>query len=132
MVVLGDWEITVNSFEITKNIFSSAYSSFNADEGSSYVVVNATIKNTGTQADNFLQSFSISKDVKAKILYQEKYEYSASDLMGHSDDLHNTYLNPLESKTGIIAFSVVDEAAQQGKLSFVLSFGNTSNVYELK
>lgn len=132
MTTLGDWEITANSYEVTKSISSSAYTSFKADEGSSYVVVNVTVKNTGTSAASFLPSFTMGDDVMAKIIYQDKYEYSSSQLLAYSDDLHSAHLNPLESKTGIIAFSVVDEAANSDELLFKLYTNSKTLIYNLK
>lgn len=129
--VLGDFEVILNSYEITDRISDNDYMGFTPDEGSQYVAVNLTVKNTGTKASNFMESFSIGDSITAKIMYQGKYEYSASNLMGFSDDLHNAFLNPLESKTGIIAFSVIDEAAQSGELTFDISYGSETYTYTL-
>jgi len=128
VVTLGDWEITVDSYEVTKKISSSAYYSFEAKEGSSYVVMHITVKNNGITADSFYPSFSLGDDIKGKIVYQDTYEYSSTQLLAHSDDLHDAYLNPLESKTGIIAFSVIDEAANSNELKFKL-YSNSEEVF---
>ena len=114
------WEITVNSVDAVEKI-QADYGSFKPEEGSKYVVLNVTVKNLSTESSTFLPSFSTNRDVRAKIKYQE-YEFSATNLLGHSEDLHNTGLNPLSSKTGIIAFSIASDVAEKtDELRLVIS-----------
>lgn len=132
MTTLGDWEITLNSYEVTDSI-KATYGSFSPDEGNKYVSVELTIKNIGTTADTFLPSFSFgNKDISAKIKYQEKYEYTASNLLAHDSDLHDKTTNPLSSLTGIIAFEIIEEAAISDELTFVLTLGKDEVIYNLK
>lgn len=131
-VTLNDFEITVDSWEATKKIVSSAYTSFNSDEGSTYIVVTLSIKNVGTSANTLISTYPIGRDAAiAKIYYQGEYEYSGTNLLGYSEDIHDNRLNPLESKTGVLAFSLPDEAAGSSALTFVLSAGKTSYTFEL-
>lgn len=131
-VTLNDFEITVDSWEATKKIASSAYTSFNSDEGSTYIVVTLSIKNVGTSASTLISTYSIGRDAAtAKIYYQGEYEYTGTNLLGYSEDLHDDQLNPLESKTGVLAFSLPDEAAESSDLTFVLSAGKTSYTFAL-
>lgn len=131
-VTLNDFEITVDSWEATKKIASSAYTSFNSDEGSTYIVVTLSIKNVGTSANTLISTYSIGRNAAtAKIYYQGEYEYTGANLLGYSEDLHDDQMNPLESKTGVLAFSLPDEAAGSSDLTFVLSAGKTSYTFVL-
>lgn len=132
MAVMGDWEIILDSFEITDAI-DNTFGSFVPADGNKYVVANVTVKNTGTAADTFVGSYTFgNEDVRSKILYQDKYEYSGTNLLGYSDDLHNKSLNPLTTLTGVLAFEVVDEAASSGELQLVFTLGKETVIYDLK
>lgn len=130
-VMLGDWEITLLGCEITEKVSANQYLAFKADDGNKYVVVTLSVKNTATTADTFLPSFSMGDDVRAKLLYQTEYEFSATNMLGHSDELHDTTLNPLSSIEGLIAFQIVEEAAVPEELELVLSQGKESVTYRL-
>lgn len=133
MTTLGDWEITLDSFEVTDSIPNGQFLKFTPDEGNLYVVTTLTIKNTGTKANTFIKSFAFENtDITSKIMYQEKYEFSSSNLLGHSDELHDASLNPLSSKTGILAYSVVKEAAESDEMILVLTLGKLTARYALK
>lgn len=94
-------------------------------------MVTLSVKNTTTAADTFLPSFSKRNDVRAKLLYQTEYEFSATNMLGHSDELHDTTLNPLSSIEGLIAFQIVEEEAVPEELELVLSQGKESVTYRL-
>lgn len=133
IITIDDWEITLNSFYVTDSIKNSEYTSYEADEGSKYVVVDLTVKNLGTKANTFVEYISLTNEkVTCKIIYQNKYEYSSTNLLAYDNDLHHTTLNPLESYTGILAYSVVDEAAQSNELSFQVYFGKDVYTYDLE
>ena len=129
---LGDWEITLDSFEVTDKI-DNTYGSFSPSEGNKYVVIYLMIKNNGTSADTFVASYSFSNnDVRTKILYKDTYEYSSTNLLGLDADLHDDSLNPLTSLSGLLAYEVVDEAANSEELTFVITKGKETVVYNLK
>lgn len=111
-VYIDDWEITVNSVEVTDKISNKTYGTvetyFSPDEGNKYVVFNVTIKNLSTDSSTFLPIAAIGDYVKVKVQYGE-YDFSSTNLIGHSDELHQTGLNPLSTKTGILAFDIADE-----------------------
>ena len=122
----------MDSWEATKKIATSAYTSFNSDEGSTYVVITLSVKNVGTSAGTLISTYSIERDAAtAKIYYKGEYEYTGTNLLGYSEDIHDNQLNPLESKTGVLAFSLPDEAAESSDLTFVLSAGKTSYTFLL-
>ena len=72
----------------------------------------------------------MGKDIKAKLVYGE-YDFSSTNLLGYSEDLHNTALNPLSSKTGVIAFSVTKDIADLSALNLVFFTNNESYTFLL-
>lgn len=119
------WEITVDSVNATEEI-KEDYGGFKADEGNKYVVVNVSVKNIGKEADTFLPSFGLSDDIHAKIMYED-YEFSGTNLLGSDNDIHDAYINPLSTKSGIMAFSLASEIADKtNELSLVISEGDNT------
>lgn len=111
-VYIDDWEITVSSVEVTDKISNKTYGTletfFSPEEGNKYIVFDVTIKNLSTDSSTFLPIAAIGDYVKVKIQYGE-YDFSSTNLIGHSDELHQTGLNPLSTKTGILAFDIAEE-----------------------
>ena len=130
-VMLGEWEITLNSVNTVPEIGAS-YGSFQPDADNLYVVANLTIKNLAKEAATFIPMFSMYDDIRAKVLYQGEYEYSSTNLLGLDTDLHNRNLNPLSSTEGIIAFEIVEDVATSGDLTLNLSNGVESITFDLK
>lgn len=132
-VNIDDWEITVNSVEVADKITNKTYGTvetyFSPDEGNKYIVFNMTIKNLSTDSNSFLSFATLGDHVKVKIEYQE-YEFNSTNLMGHDDELHMTTLNPLSSKTGILAFSIAEEVVNNfDALKLVLYTKNENCVF---
>lgn len=131
---LGDWNITVTGFEFMESIAGDYYGSFVPSEGNQYAVVSVSIYNAGKSADTFLPSYSFGDDIRAKIIYGDGYEFSATSLLAYDADLHDEYVNPLSSASGIIAFevpmTVVENAAEP--LSILFSAGSTEIEYQLR
>lgn len=107
---LGHWTITLDGFELTAEIEGDYSTVFYAEEGAKYGVVSLTVVNNDTSADTFLPSFSLGDDVRATI-YSGEYTFSATSLLGHSDDMHDKFLNPLMSGSGLVAFQIPDTIA---------------------
>ena len=108
---LKDWEITVTDIQIVDSI-SVDYGSFNPnEEGNKFVQIFATVENKGKQAGKFLPSFGYGDDVSAKLLYGDGYEFIATQLLGYSNDLHDSSVNPLSSQSGEIAFEIPETVA---------------------
>lgn len=118
-ITFNDFEITVNSAEIKDKIQNSQYTEFNPSEGNIYIVVNATVKNIGSDAAKFLSVVSLKKDISTKLTYND-YEFKSTNLLAYSEDLHDTFLNPLSSKTGEIVFEVSADIADLSSLNLVL------------
>lgn len=125
-ITVDNWEIALNSVEIKDKIIKDEYdfgyyTYFSPEDGNKYLVANVTVKNTGKKSNTFMPSFNLGSNVGAKIIFQKTYTMKASDLLGLRDDLHDTNLNPLASKTGIIVFEVSDDVSnslQDAKLVF--------------
>ncbi|MBD5099168.1 MAG: DUF4352 domain-containing protein [Clostridiales bacterium] len=131
--ILGHWEIAVTDFYYTGRIETSPYTAFTPDEGNQYAVVAARITNNGTESDTFLPSISMTDDVRTAVHYADEYVYSSSYLLGVIEDLHDSSLNPLTSKDGIIAFSVPDVVANsEESLSVTFSAGRDEVTFRLR
>lgn len=130
---LKDWSITVTNVEFLDKIPQSQYTSFQAKEGNKYFKINCTVTNNGTDSNTFLPSVTLGSSVTAKVLYQNDYEYSPSNLLGNQDDLHDTTLNPLSSKEGIIVFEIPDSVVSSDEeLILVLKAGRNEIKYKVR
>lgn len=117
---LGTWSISVTGFEFSTKI-DNGYSYFEPDAGNQYGIVSVSVTNNGTQADSFLPSFGLGDDVSGKLLYNEEYEYSSTQLLGYDADLHDEFLNPLSSASGVIVFEL-PEVVVNGAESLTINF----------
>lgn len=129
--VLGDWTVTVTNMEITDSIKENAYYGFNPEEGNKYLYVDSTVTNNGKNAASFLPSYGLNNDISAKLLYRGEYEFSSTNLLGHSKDMHNSTVNPLSSKSGIIAFEIPDSIASSEE-ELVLLISQGKNTLQIK
>jgi len=119
-VDIGNWRITFDSYEISDSI-KAKFGSFVPDEGNMYFIAYLTVSNRGKNADTFLQSFSVNTDIRMKAIYEGEYEFSSTNLLAHDEDLHDKMLNPLSSKSGIVAFSMPEEVVDSPE-SLVIRF----------
>ena len=119
---IGTWEVSFINANFQKSISSGFLTEFKAEEGSQFLVIKLKVTNKGKKMNTLLPAFSVGDDVNVKVFHDE-YTFSASNLIGLSNDLHYTYLNPLESKEGIIAFSIPEDIIQKGNLVFVITSG---------
>lgn len=128
---LKDWEISVTNMQIVDSI-AADYGSFSPDEsGNKYLQVFVTVTNNGKQADTFLPSYGFGDDVQAKVIYGDGYEFSSTYLLGYSNELHDSTINPLSSKTGEIAFEVPETVASSED-ELVIQFISGSDVVKFK
>ena len=103
------------------------------EEGNKFIQVFVTVNNDGKQADRFLPSYSIGDDVNAKILYSDGYEFTATNLLGYSNDLHDSTINPLSSQTGEIAFEIPSTVAEStDELLIQFSSGNDTLKFKVR
>ncbi len=129
---LEHWSITLDNFELTTKIDGDYSVSYSPEDGAKYGVVSLTVVNNDTTSDTFLPSFAMNDDVKGKI-YSGEYEFSASNLLGYSSDMHDASLNPLMSSSGIIAFEIPDTIAESEEpLVFMLTCSTETISFELR
>ncbi len=122
---LDDWGIIVTNAEISERIKENDFAGFNPEEGNKYLAIEIAVTNNGKNASTFLPNFGMADSISAKILYQNDYEFSATQLLGYSKDLHNTSVNPLSTKSGVVAFEIPDSvASSEEELILVISAGN--------
>lgn len=129
---IDNWSVVVSDFYFADKIADGEFFQYSPDEGNLYAVVSAQVTNNGKESDTFLPAFATNSDVKADIYYAGEYEYSASLLM-MDDDLHDSTLNPLTSKSGIIVFSVPEmiESSEE-TLSVTFSAGREEVTFSLR
>lgn len=125
---LDSWSISVTGFEFLTRI-DDGYGYFEPGEGNQFGVVSVSVTNNGTEADSFLPSFGFGDDVVAKIMYDGQYEYSATQLLAYDADLHDEFLNPLSSASGVIVFELPDTVVN-GTESLTIAFTSGSNSTE--
>lgn len=130
---LKDWDISVTDVQIVESI-AADYGSFSPDEeGNRYVQVFATITNNGKQAGSFLPMIGMGDDVSVKVLFGDGYEFASVNLLGYSNDLHDSKVNPLSSQTGEIAFDVPETvASSEEELLIQFNSGNDSVKFKLR
>lgn len=132
---LGDFKIKLKSVKIKSSIPNGKFYTFKPDKGNKFVVISLSVENTGKKANTFLPTVGFAnKSIVAKIIYDGDYEFNSTKLLSYSKDFHNKSLNPLESKTGIIAFSLSKKVTTSGKKSLMLqlSLGDEKINYNLK
>lgn len=82
-------------------------------------MLNYTVTNEGTQADNFTALFG---GVDMKAVYKDKYEYNYTVTL-LDDDLSNESVKPLSTASGFVVIEVPDEVANSQD-SLVLKLGH--------
>lgn len=131
-VSLGGFDITVNSFEFLSKISQSEYLSFKPDDGNVYLSISMSVKNTASEAQTFAPSFSMSKN-SIKAIYDGSYEFSGTNLLGYSEDIHDSHINPLSSVNGVYVFSVASEIENSDKsLQLKITIDGETITYSLR
>lgn len=130
---LKDWSISVTDAQIVDSI-AADYGSFNPnEEGNKFIQVFVTVNNNGKKAGNFLPSIGMGDDINAKVLYSDGYEFTATNLLGYSNDLHDSHVNPLSSQTGEIAFEIPESVASaEDELVIQFSAGNDTVKFKIR
>lgn len=132
VAALKDWEISVTDMQIVESIASGDYLKFDPQEsGNKFAQVFVTVNNKGKTADSFLPSYVFGDDVNAKIIYGDGYEFSSTNLLGYSNELHDTSINPLSSKTGEIVFEVPETVASSED-ELILEFSSEQDSVRFK
>ena len=107
---IENWTITIDNVQTLATV-PDGYVEFNADDGSKYLLISLTASNEGKEAGRFMPSFGMADDIAAKILYGDGYEFTQTQLLGYSNSIMDSTINPLSSKTGDLAFELPDSVA---------------------
>lgn len=131
---VGDWEITAKKVSAKQKIKNGKYYYFKPGKGNAFVIIDMSVKNKGTKAENFLPRVGVrDKTVIATLYYQDEYEYSATELMGYDKDLTTKSIQPLTKENGILVFEVPKKASKSLKeLTLNFKVGDESISYALK
>ena len=130
---IGEWEIKVKKAEVKSDIDNGMYV-FEPSKGSKYVCITATVRNNGKKEGTFIPTVGYAnKDIFATLYYQDKYEYKCVDLINYKKDLCDLKIQPLTSKTGIIAFDVPKKVAKKkGNLTLKIGTDTDFATYSLQ
>ena len=106
----GRFDITVNSIEAVNEI-TTERRRYTASPGNMYVVLNVSVRHSGTRADRFLP-----RPVGGpSIIFDTDVRYRPTELIGHPDDFHGVLMQPLSTRTGIIVFTIPEEVIMSGR-----------------
>lgn len=130
---LGNFEIMVMGTDCPNEIKNEFGGIFTPNEGSYYCLTYINVKNIGDSIDSFFDLYPYPNSPTISLVYGNKYRYSPTTLIGYESDLHNKGLNPLESVTGTIAFSVPDEMRDwPGPITVEISQGSQTVGYRVQ
>ena len=131
---VGDWKIGVKKASVKTKITNGKYRQYTPGKGKSFVVISLSAQNNGEKAATFLPRIGYAdKSVTATLLYQDKYEYSLTELLSYDKDLTAKKIQPLSTESGIVAFEVPKKVAKQKKkLKLRIGLKKDYLVYDLK
>lgn len=133
-VEVGDWIATMTGYSF-EDEWSDGFLTYSAGDGNKYLLVNLTVTNNGTKANTFVTKYyAYDGDIKAKIYYQDKYEYQINNFMGSvGDDLSSLSIKPLETKEGSLIFKVPDAvASEDGSVTMELTLNKDTYNFKIK
>jgi len=132
-ITIDDIEITIDDIEISDKITLDHGSFSPSGDGNVFLIVHMALKNSGKTAQTIFKLVTLNTDIRAVIVYDGEYEYISSNLLGYDDDLSNTNLNPLTSKTGVKVFEVANEVADSNKsLALKIYQDKTEFIFNLR
>lgn len=118
------WDITVSQMQILDAV-SNGYGQFEPDEGNKYLLISLSAANNGKESASFLPSFSMTDDIRAKLIYGDGYEFDQTNLIGYDRSMLDCVVNPLSSAEGDIAFEIPNTVAEStDKMILEFSCGN--------
>lgn len=116
--VVSKSQITLNDVAYQNTVYSDdGYFYYTAKDGCQYVLAYVTIKNIGNNAISFRW---IQDDFYCNLITSDGLEYSPTTFFPYcNDSLENLSLNPLESKSGFIGFSVPNEIINSDRTMYL-------------
>ena len=128
-----NWEISVTDFEFVDKVSASWISSYSPNENSKFGLVSFVITNQGTEKDIFSPLLSVSDYYLTCKIISGAYTFDSTALLGYKDDLTNKALNPLESASGVLAFSFPEDYADsESQLILTCSKNGISQIFYLR
>lgn len=120
--VVSKSQITLNNVGYDTVLYDdSGYYRMTAKDNCQYVLTYITIKNVGNEGISFRW---INNDFYCKLKTSDGLEYSPTSFFPYiNDSLENMSLNPLEEKSGFVAFSVPDEVINSDRNLFLVCSG---------
>ena len=120
--VVSKSQITLNNVGYDTVLYDdSGYYRMTAKDNCQYVLTYITIKNVGNEGISFRW---IDNDFYCQLHTSDGLEYSPTTFFPWLDDsLENMSLNPLEEKSGFVAFSVPDEVINSDRDLFLVCSG---------
>ena len=130
--VLGDWEITLNSFDYVSRISNDGFGYYPADDGSQYLRLNFIITNNGTDSKQFDEWLGNS-EIDTTLIYDEEYSYQSASFLSLSGYLKDTYFKPLADTESFLAFEIPDKIVESDKsLEVKFDFNKTGETVFVK
>lgn len=118
------WDITVSQMQILDAV-SNGYGQFEPGEGNKYLLISLSAANNGKESASFLPSFSMTDDIRAKLIYGDGYEFDQTNLLGYDRSLLDSVVNPLSSVEGDMAFEIPNTVAEStDKIILEFACGN--------
>lgn len=126
------WTITVTGVEVVDPKNMGLFADREMAEGSKYLVVRATVTNTGKDSATF-NLYNLKKSTKllcCSVEYKDRsYDYRA---LYNEDELLFKKLNPLESFDGYIAFPMPEEVAYtEEPIKLIFALGNKKIQFDI-
>ena len=110
-VILGSWEVTYHSGQISESIESSLQK-YDASDGCQFVSASFTIRNVGLQRESFLGISILDSDSGIQVgLVDGSFEnyFEPVQLWAYTGGLDNSSLEPGDTKDGELVFEVPDD-----------------------
>jgi hypothetical protein len=127
--VIGNWELTLNSFRFTNRVQSNR-TEWRADEGNMLLYVSITVENMDTRPQTFSPRFPtwVGDDIRANILYDNTFTFARVRVSGYRNCIDDRSTNPLTSTTGAVIFQVANRAANSDGLLELRFFNSNEEV----
>lgn len=108
-----DWEVRVKKVSVKNKIVDGKIRYFKPGKGKTYLVFSVSVKNKGSQQEQFLPSVGLkNRMMKAVLVDANEKEYKPMQLMAYSKDLLAKSIKPSEKKSGIVVFEVPKKLAK--------------------
>lgn len=132
-VILEDWEVTVNAYELVDSI-SDNYLLFTPQDAGQYLKAKVTITNKGNESLRLLPMIAdTSKDLYFVVQNQQEELIQPVNLLSYREGLFSKTVEPGETISGFIPFEIPDDLiVNDDDLSLVVYLAPQSVCYPLQ